>query len=62
MVGRSVVVGDETGLVHWVSRVDGALLTRRTTDGSAILVTPVMADGTLVVVTRKGGIFGFQPE
>jgi outer membrane protein assembly factor BamB len=62
VLGRSVVVGDEVGLVHFLSRLDGTPLTRMTTDGSAIAVTPVEADGTLVVITRNGGVFGFQPE
>jgi len=62
VIGRSVVVGDESGVVHWVSRADGTLLTRRPTDGSGVSVTPVLAEGTLVVVTRKGGVFGFQPD
>jgi outer membrane assembly lipoprotein YfgL len=61
-LGRSVVVGDEGGLVHLLARADGSSLTRLTTDGSAISVTPVDAGGTLVVITRKGGVFGFQPE
>ncbi len=61
-VGRSVVVGDESGSVHWLSREDGSILTRMTTDGSALLTGPVLANGTLVVVTRNGNIFGFRPE
>lgn len=62
VVGRSVVVGDDTGLVHWLSRTDGAALTRMATDGSAIVSAPVLAAGTLIVVTRRGGVFGFKPE
>ncbi|MFZ4623241.1 MAG: outer membrane protein assembly factor BamB [Rhodoferax sp.] len=62
LLGRSIVVGDEFGLVHLISRADGSLLARLATDGSAIAATPVVADGTLVVVTRKGGVFGFVPE
>ena len=61
-VGRSVVVGDEGGLVHWLSRDDGSLLTRMATDGSALVAGPVLASGTLIVVTRNGNIFGFKPE
>jgi len=61
-LGRSVVVGDENGLVHLLARADGSALTRLSTDGSAVSVTPVDVGGTLVVVTRKGGVFGFQPE
>lgn len=62
VVGRSVVVGDGKGLVHWLSRADGSALTRLATDNSAIQTAPVVAAGTLVVVTRNGGIFGFKPD
>ena len=62
VVGRSVAVGDEAGLVHWLSREDGTPLTRMATDGSAIVSAPVLAAGTLVVVTRSGGVFGFKPD
>ncbi len=62
VLGRSVVLGDATGTVHFLSREDGSPLTRLATDGSAIVAAPVMADDTLVVVTRNGGVFGFAPE
>jgi len=62
VVGRSVAVGDDAGLVHLLSREDGSALTRVATDGSAVVAAPVLAAGTLVVVTRNGGIFGFMPE
>lgn len=61
-IGRSVAIGDGTGLVHFLSREDGAPLNRLPTDGSAIVAAPVLAGGTLVVVTRNGGVFGFKPE
>jgi outer membrane protein assembly factor BamB len=61
-LGRSVVVGDSFGFVHMLAREDGTLLTRLTTDGSAIAAAPVAAGNTLVVVTRNGGIFGFVPQ
>jgi outer membrane protein assembly factor BamB len=61
-VGRSVAVGDSTGLVHLLSREDGSPLNRLTTDGSAITVPPVLAGNTLVAVTHSGGVFGFRPE
>lgn len=62
VVGRSIAVGDDAGLVHWLSREDGSALTRVATDGSAVVAAPVLAAGALVVVTRSGGIFGFKPE
>jgi outer membrane protein assembly factor BamB len=61
-VGRSVVIGDNTGLVHVLSREDGSPLTRMTTDGTPIVGAPVLAGDTLVVVTKAGGVFGFNPE
>ena len=62
VVGRSIAVGDDAGLVHLLSREDGSALTRVATDGSAVVAAPVLAVGTLVVVTRSGGVFGFVPE
>ena len=62
VVGRSLAIGDFAGLVHLLSREDGSLLNRLTTDGSAIAAAPVLAGNTLVAVTRNGGIFGFVPE
>jgi outer membrane assembly lipoprotein YfgL len=61
VLGRSVVIGDGTGLVHFLSREDGSPLNRVDTDGSAVVAAPVVAGDTLVVVTRNGGIFGFVP-
>jgi outer membrane protein assembly factor BamB len=61
-LGRSVVVGDNTGLVHFLSREDGSLLNRVETDGSPIAAAPVVAGNTLVVVTRSGGVYGFVPQ
>ena len=62
LLGRSVVVGDESGLVHFLSREDGSPLNRLVTDGSGIVIAPVVAADTLVVVTRKGNIYGFHPD
>ena len=61
-VGRSVAIGDNTGLVHLLSREDGSPLNRVSTDGSAVVAAPVLAGDSLIVITRSGGIFGFKPE
>ena len=61
-IGRSVAIGDATGFVHLLSREDGSLLNRLSTDGSAIAADPVVAGSTLVAVTQNGGVYGFQPE
>jgi outer membrane protein assembly factor BamB len=62
VVGRSIAVGDAAGFVHLLSRQDGTVLNRLSTDGSGIAATPVLVGDTLVVVTRKGNVFGFQPQ
>ncbi len=62
LLGRSVVIGDDSGLVHFLSREDGAPLDRLTTDASGIASTPVAAADTLVIVTLKGSVFGFRPD
>jgi hypothetical protein len=62
LLGRSVVVGDDDGLVHLLSKEDGSPLNRLTTDDSGIAAAPVVAADTLVVVTRNGGVYGFRPD
>jgi outer membrane assembly lipoprotein YfgL len=61
-LGRSVIIGDSTGLVHLLSREDGSPVNRLNTDDSGVAATPVAAGNTLVVVTRGGGVYGFVPE
>jgi outer membrane protein assembly factor BamB len=61
-VGRVVVVGDADGTVHVLSRVDGGEMNRLSTDGSPILMAPLLADQLLVVQTRKGGIYAWRPQ
>jgi outer membrane protein assembly factor BamB len=61
-VGRTVVVGEDTGTLHFLSRDNGAPLNRLVPDGSAIAAAPVLAANTVVVVTRNGGVFGYRPE
>ncbi|OYU44466.1 MAG: outer membrane protein assembly factor BamB [Burkholderiales bacterium PBB4] len=62
LVGRALVVGDAAGYLHFLSRDNGATLNRVTTDGSPVVAGPVLAGQTIVVVTRRGGVFGFRPE
>ena len=62
VLGRSVIFGDSTGLVHMLSREDGSPMNRLNTDSSGVAATPVAAGNTLVVVTRSGGIYGFAPR
>ena len=61
VLAGSVVFGDLDGTLHWLSRAKGEAQLRSTTDGSAIAVPPVVVGGTLIVVTRSGGLFAFRP-
>ena len=60
-IGSSVVYGDGSGMLHWMSRSKGEAQLRLPTDGSAIEVPPLVVGGMLIVVTRSGGVFAFQP-
>lgn len=62
LLGRSVVIGDNTGMVHLLSRADGSPLNRLSTDSSGVAAAPVVAGKTLVVVTRQGSVYGFRPD
>lgn len=62
LLGRSVVVGDNTGWIYFLSREDGSLLNRLATDGSGISVAPVVAVDTLVTITNAGNVYGFRPD
>lgn len=62
VIGRSVVIGDAEGNVHLLAKNDGTVLTRLTTDGSAIISAPALVGQTVVVVSQRGGVFGFKPE
>jgi outer membrane protein assembly factor BamB len=62
VLSRSIVLGDSSGLVHFLSREDGSPLTRLPTDDSGVSAGPVLAGETLVVVTHSGGVYGFAPE
>ncbi|WP_291106874.1 outer membrane protein assembly factor BamB [Hydrogenophaga sp.] len=61
-LGRLLVVGDGTGLVHLLSREDGSELTRLTTDGSPILAAPVLSGPALVVQTLNGGVYAWRSQ
>ena len=61
-VGKTVVFGDADGTVHWLSGEAGEAQLRLTTDGGAIVAAPVISGTTMLVVTRKGGLFAFRPE
>jgi len=62
IIGKSVVFGDGNGTLHFLARETGEAQLRLTTDGSPIVAQPVVAGSTLLVVTRKGGLYAFRPQ
>ncbi|MBK1688635.1 outer membrane protein assembly factor BamB [Rubrivivax gelatinosus] len=61
-LGPSVVFGDYEGYVHFLSAATGETQLRLPTDGSAIVAAPVLSGTTMLVVTRKGGLYAFRPN
>lgn len=61
LAGASVAFGDEDGVLHWFARGSGQSQARTPTDGSPLAARPVVVDGTVVVVTRRGGVYAFRP-
>ncbi len=62
LLGATVVIGDEAGRLHFLSRADGTLQTRFETGPAPIAAAPVLAGNSLVVVTRAGRVLGLRPE
>ncbi len=58
--GKSLVFGDEEGTLHWLARETGEAQLRLSTDGGAIVAQPAISGSTMLVVTRKGGLFAFR--
>jgi outer membrane protein assembly factor BamB len=57
---KSVVFGDQDGTVHWLSKDAGTAQLRMPTDGNAVVAQPALIGSTMLVVTRKGGLFAFR--
>ncbi|QYF92312.1 outer membrane protein assembly factor BamB [Massilia sp. PAMC28688] len=60
--GRAIAVGDYQGIVHFLSREDGAFLARAATDGSAITSQPVVAGTNLIFQTQSGTVTAIAVE
>lgn len=57
-----LVFGDSAGFVHLVGLRDGALLNRLATDDSGQALRPLVLGNTLLVVTRRGGLYAFAAQ
>ncbi|SFV07064.1 outer membrane protein assembly factor BamB [Pseudoduganella namucuonensis] len=60
--GRAVAVGDLQGHVHLLSREDGALIGRVSTDGTPIVSVPVVAGSNLIFQTQSGTVTAIAVE
>jgi outer membrane protein assembly factor BamB len=60
--GRAVAVGDYQGIVHFLSREDGAFLARAATDGSPINAAPLVAGSNLIFQTQSGTVTAIAVE
>lgn len=61
-VGKAVAVGDYQGYIHFLSREDGSLVSRASTDGSPIQVTPIAAGQNVVFQTQAGTLVALAAE
>jgi outer membrane assembly lipoprotein YfgL len=59
LVGKTIAVGDEAGMLHLLSSDTGKTVNRVSTDGSAIQVPPVALPTGVMVVTRSGAVMAF---
>ena len=59
-VGPVVVFGDSEGYVHFLSGANGEQLLRLATDSKPVVGAPVVAGGTLLVVSQGGGLYAFR--
>jgi outer membrane protein assembly factor BamB len=61
--GRAVAVGDGQGYVHFLSREDGSMLARISTDGSAIIAgSPVVSGSHAIFQTQAGMVVALATE
>jgi outer membrane protein assembly factor BamB len=61
--GRAVIVGDGQGYIHFLSREDGSMLARVSTDGSAIIAgSPIVSGSHAIFQTHAGMVVALATE
>ncbi|VAW70529.1 Outer membrane protein YfgL, lipoprotein component of the protein assembly complex (forms a complex with YaeT, YfiO, and NlpB) [hydrothermal vent metagenome] len=60
VMGKTIVVADFEGYLHWLSAFDGHFLARVETDDSGVIVPPIVHNGRLYVITRDGELFVYE--
>lgn len=61
-VGGAVAVGDYQGYIYFLSRNDGAIVARTSTDGSPIQATPIAVGQHVVFQTQAGTLVALAAE
>lgn len=62
VVAGMVVVGDAQGEVHFLQKEDGRRAGRYQLDSSPITATPKTMGSTVIVQTRKGGVYALETQ
>lgn len=60
--GNKILVGDVEGYIHALSAVDGALVARLSTDGSAVSAAPQTSADAIIMQTRRGGVYAIAVQ
>jgi outer membrane protein assembly factor BamB len=58
-IDNYLVVADQEGFLHWMSKQDGHFVARNRVTGFGILATPVVSDGTVYLLTRDGHLAAY---
>ena len=56
---NTILVADFEGYLHWLSQFDGHFLARVDTDGSGVIVPPVVHNNVAYVLTRDGDLSAY---
>jgi outer membrane protein assembly factor BamB len=57
---KAIVVGDAEGYLHWLALDDGHVVARVKVDSKGINAAPIVANGTLLVVTKAGKLSAYR--
>lgn len=56
---NTILVADFEGYIHWLSQFDGRFLARVDTDGSGVIVPPIVHNDVVYVLTRDGELSAY---
>lgn len=56
---KTILVADFEGYLHWLSQFDGRFLARVDTDGSGVIVPPLVHNDVVYVLTRDGELSAY---